>query len=285
MNTLLGIIGSPRRQGNSELLIKEIYRQLPEGWSLKLLRISDFNLRPCKGCYQCLFGKMTCVQKDDFSVVLEAMVRADAYAVVAPAYMFGANASLKLLLDRGLSFYRHIDDLWGKPAVGAVLAGFLGLEGYSKLAVDGFIRFIMAEHRASEVIYAAMPGEVFLQEEGKRAAKRLAQSLVAEERTPAETPGTPTCPLCGGDTFRFFDKTKMKCMLCSSEGTYEWEGEHLKVLVPPPPHPVLFTIDDARNHLAFLQGMKEQFLAKRKELRAVIDDYRGEGTWIRPAGE
>ncbi len=285
VKTLLGIIGSPRRLGNSELLIKEIYRQLPEGWNLKLLRISDFALRPCKGCYQCLFGKMTCVQKDGFQTVLEAMVEADAYAVVAPAYMFGANASLKLLLDRGLSFCRHLDNLWGKPAVGAVLAGFPGLEGHSKLVVDGFIKFIMADHRGSEVIYAAMPGEVFLQDGGKEAAKRLAQALIEGKPQTAEDSWTPKCPLCGGDTFRFLDGTRIKCMLCSNEGTYEWEGEQLKVAVPLPDHAIFLTIEDARNHFAFLQGMKEKFLEKRKELKTVIDDYREEGTWIRPQSE
>lgn len=282
VKTLLGLIASPRRLGNSELLVKEIYRQLPEGWSLRLLRISDFGIRPCKGCYQCLFGKMTCVQKDDFPLVLEALVQADAYAVAAPAYMFGANAALKLLLDRGLSFYRHLDDLWGKPAVGVVPAGFPGLEGYSKLMVDSFIRFIMADHRGSEVVYAALPGEVFLHEEGKQAAKRLARALITGRDEPMVHSSAPRCTLCGGDTFRFLDRTRIKCMLCSSEGTYSQDAEQLKVEMPPPQHPVFFTLQDARNHLAFLQGMKEQFLAKRKELKAVIQDYREEGTWIRP---
>ena len=285
VKTLLGIIASPRRLGNSELIVKEIYRQLPDGWNLKMLRISDFGLCPCKGCYQCLFGKMTCVQTDGFSLVLEALVEADAYVVATPTYFLGANAALKLLLDRGLSFYRHMDDLWGKPAVGVVLAGFPGLEGYAKLMVDSFIKIIMAEHRGSEVVYAALPGEVFLNEEGKTAARRLAQALVAGRQELVEDSSGSRCPLCGGDTFRFLDSTRIKCMLCSSQGTCVWEGGQLKVHVPRPDHPLFLTIADVRNHLAFLQAMKDKFLTRRAELKVVIQGYREEGSWIRPTDE
>ncbi len=46
-----------------------------------------------------------------------------------PTYFLGANASLKRLLDRGLSFYAHIDAPLGKTAVGVAIAGVAGLEG------------------------------------------------------------------------------------------------------------------------------------------------------------
>ena len=282
LKTLLGLVASPRRLGNSELMVKEIYRQMEPGWTLSLLRIPEFRLRPCVGCYQCLFKEGRCVQRDDLSVVLEAMVRADAYVVAVPTYLFGAHSSLKGLLDRGLTFSGHVDSLWGKPAVGVVLAGIPGLEGYTKLMVDSFIKFSLADHRGSEIVYAALPGEVFFSDQGKQTAKRLAQALTGEVSTHDADPLVPRCPLCGGDTFRFLKNGSVRCMVCSSEGTYEWDNEGLRLTTHRGDHVIFLSYEDVTNHFAFLRGMKDKFVAKRKELKAVVQGYADIGEWIRP---
>jgi hypothetical protein len=49
-----------------------------------------------------------------------------------------------------------------------------------------------------------------------------------------------------------------------------------------PEHPLFFSYEDAKNHLLYLQGLKEKFLAKRKEIKEVVKDYRDDGTWIGP---
>ena len=131
--TLLGIVASPRKFGNSELFIKELYLQLSGSWELQLIRLPEMDIRPCKACYQCLFGEEKCPQQDDFALVLETLAQADALVVAAPTYLLGANASLKRFLDRGLSFYAQLDRLWGKPAVGVAIAGIEGMEGCTKL--------------------------------------------------------------------------------------------------------------------------------------------------------
>ena len=165
--TLLGIVASPRKFGNSELFIKELYLQLEGQWELQLIRLPDMDIRPCKACYQCLFDQEKCPQQDDFNLVLETLRQADAYVVAAPTYLLGANASLKRFLDRGLSFYAHIDRLWGKPAVGVAIAGIEGMEGCTKLNVESFIRLTMGDLRGSDVVYGALPGEIFLRPGGK----------------------------------------------------------------------------------------------------------------------
>ncbi|MDR3553358.1 MAG: flavodoxin family protein [Syntrophobacteraceae bacterium] len=278
--TLLGILGSPRKLGNSELLVKELYRSLPEGWQLKLLRLPELDIRPCKGCYQCLFGEMRCPLDDDFPLALDALVKADACVVAAPAYLLGANASLKRFLDRGLSFNAHIDRLWNKPAVGAAIAGIVGMEGSTKLAVDSFIKMILGDHRGSVVLYGALPGEIFLTGEGREAAKHLAKALL-EQKHSSETSG-PVCQLCGGDTFRFLRNGGLRCMLCSSQGDYEWKEGRLQVRTFAGDHSLFLTYEDVRNHAEWLRGMKEKFMAMRKELKAVTQSYTQEGVWIRP---
>ncbi len=196
MKTLLGIVGSPRKYGNSELFIKEVHRQIEGEWRLRLMRLPELNLLPCRACYQCLFDKMRCPQKDDFNLALEALVQADAYVVAAPTYFLGANASLKRFLDRGLSYYAHLDQLWAKPAVGVAIAGIHGMEGYTKLAVDSFIKLTLADHRGSAVIYGALPGEIFLESPARDVAGQLAEAITRGKGSGASS--SPSCPECGG---------------------------------------------------------------------------------------
>ncbi len=282
VKTLLGLLASPRKMGNSELIVKEIYKQLPQGWALKLLRIPEFSIKPCLGCYQCLFREGRCVQKDEFPMVLEAMIQADAYVVASPTYLFGAPGSLKGLLDRGLTFSGYLDRLWGKPAVGVVLAGLDGMEGYAKLMVDSFIKFSMADLRGSEVVYAALPGEVLLSDQGKQVAKLLAKALLGETSERESEPHVPKCKLCGGDTFRFLKNGNIRCMVCSSKGTYGWKQGGLQIDTVRGDHAVFLSYDDAAKHFTFLRGMKDTFVARRKELKAAVQGYQDIGEWIRP---
>ena len=278
--TLLGIIASPRKFGNSEIFVKELFHGLEGAWDLKLLRLQDFDLRPCRACYECLFGEMKCPVDDDFSVVLEAMVRADALAVVSPAYLLAANGSLKKFLDRGLAFYGRAEQLWGKPAVGVAIAGIEGKEGATKLNVESFIKLTFGDLRGTEVVYGAMPGEIFLDGRGREAARWLAGAL----SDPAQriAPGVPVCPACGGDTFRFLPEGGVRCMLCSNTGRIECEDGKFEISMFRDEHPLFLTLEDVLRHAEWLRGMKEKFMERRKELRAVTREYTGVGHWIVP---
>ncbi len=278
--TLLGIVASPRKFGNSELFIKELYLQLSGSWELKLIRLPEMDIRPCKACYQCLFDQEKCPQNDDFSLVLETLALSDAYVVAAPTYLLGANSSLKRFLDRGLSFYAHLDRLWGKPAVGVAIAGIAGLEGYTKLNVESFIKLTMGDLRGSAVVYGALPGEIFLQTGGTETAKRLAQAL--SEGREKVNPSVPACPICRGDTFRFLPDGQVRCMLCSNSGSYVWQEGRLHMETKPGAHSLFLSYDEARQHADWLRGMKEQFLARRQELKAVTLKYTKMGSWVSP---
>lgn len=292
MKTLLGLIASPRKHGNCELFVKELFRQLPAGeWQLSLARLPALDIRPCKACYRCLFDEMTCPQKDDFNPTLEALAAADALVVAAPTYFLGANASLKRLLDRGLAFYGKLDRLWAKPGVGAAIAGIQGMEGYTKLNVDSFLKLSLADHRGSEVLYGALPGEIFLTDTAQATARRLAAALTADSKAPAaepdsepssDTDSAPRCPLCGGDTFRFLGGNRLRCMLCSSEGTFPWQGEPLSFTMQSGNHALFLSYEDAARHLTWLRTMKEQFQQKRASLKPLIQPFAGIGRWLDP---
>lgn len=276
--TLLGISGSPRKNGNCELIIKEIYAGMKEGWDLRLVRLRDLDIRPCKACYQCLFDEMRCPQQDDLFMVLEELSLADSWIVAAPTYLLSANSAVKTFLDRGLQLYAFLDRLWGKPAVAVAVAGIEGMEGSTKLNVESFAKLTFADLRGSAVIYGALPGETLLSAKNKQTASRLAQSLA--DPAARLVPEGPVCPICGGDTFRFINGGQIRCMLCSSSGKYDWKEGRLAIETRSPEHPLFLTRENVIRHAEWLRGMKQQFLDRRKELKEVTKDYLAVGTLV-----
>ena len=214
-----------------------------------------------------------------FSRSLAALAEADAYVVAAPAYLLSANGSLKKFMDRGLQFYAFVDRLWGKPAAGVAIAGIEGMEGSTKRDVESFIKLTMGDLRGSAVIYGALPGEALLSSANREIAEKLAKAIL----DPAEriSPAVSVCPLCGGDTFRFLPDGRARCMLCSGSGPWEWENGSLRFHVDSGEHPLFLSKDDVIRHAEWLRGMKEKFLERRKELKGVVKQYLGVGTFIK----
>jgi multimeric flavodoxin WrbA len=277
MKKILGLIGSPRKLGNSELMIKEISRNIPVPHELHLLRLSDFRILPCKGCYQCLFKKEKCVIQDDFNRVVKAMADADAFIVAAPAYFLGPNSALKQLLDRGLNFYSYAERLWGKPAVGIGIAGIEGLEGYTLLGIESFLKVILADNKKCLMVFGAMPGEIFLNEMNLKIAVDLASALFS----PAAEKQEPCCPLCSGTTFRFTGLNRVHCMLCSNSGTIEMVEEFPKFKMENRFN-MFFSKENALEHKKWLMGMKGRFMKQKNRLKEITLPYLKEGKWITP---
>lgn len=278
MKHILGIIGSPRNGGNCEIAIKEVSRHIPEPHELNLLRLADFNILPCRGCYGCLARDGQCVLKDDIHPILDAMSRADAIILAAPTYFLGANAGLKRFIDRAFSFYAHIDRMWGTPSVGICIAGIPGKEGHGLLGVENFLKIAMTDIKMTRVLYGALPGEVFLNEENRLAATEMGNALFS----PAPEPDTPRCPVCGGDTFRFLGGTDVRCMLCSNQGTMDTSSGVPVFAVERSDHDFFLSKAEVLKHRDWLVGMKNRFSELKTALKSVSLDYAKDGTWIKP---
>ena len=281
MKKVLGIIGSPRNLGNCEIMIKEISRQIPVSHELNLLRLSDFNILPCRGCYRCLPEGKQCVLKDDLNTVLQAMCDAEALVVAVPTYFLSANACLKRLLDRGLSFYNHSEKLWHKPAVAIGIAGIAGREGFTLLGVQSFLRLILAQEKGCRIIYGALPGDVFMSENNKKVAADLASALFGPFPATLE----PACPICGGDTFRFLGNSRVRCMLCSISGNMILENGRPAFEMNRNEVIIFANAQEALKHRDWLLGMKHDFIEKKAALKKISIEYRREGQWIRPIEE
>lgn len=278
MKRVLGIIGSPRKMGNSELMVKEISKKLTVPHDLRIIRLMDFDLKPCRGCYACIFGDKGCVIKDDYNVIMDEILAADAYIAAAPAYFLGPMSLMKLLTDRWLSLTPHADKMWGRPGVAVAVAGINGREGYTELGLESFLKMLLADIRGTEVVYGALPGEVLRNPDNRALAARLASSLFQETR---EESG-PSCPVCGGRTFRFYGGNKVRCMLCSNYGAFAAGEDEPSFHIAKGEHEMFTSLEASHAHREWLMGMKNRFLAEKGELKALTAEYAEHGTIVSP---
>jgi len=209
---------------------------------------------------------------------LNSIIEADALIVATPTYFLGANSSLKRLMDRGLAFYAHGEALWGKPAVGIGVAGIDGKEGYTLLGIESFLALILTENKKSVMIYGALPGEIFLNAKNKQMAAALASELF---KPPSEKDG-PSCPLCGGQTFRFLGDNRIRCMLCSNSGTIRMETDLPEFTIHKSDHDFFLSKENAKKHKEWLLGMKGRFIEQKSKLKEISFPYLNEGNWIKP---
>ncbi len=280
MKQVLGIIASQRQLGNCEIMVKEVSRQLEVPHRLQLLRLPDFRLRYCNGCYRCL-SRGGCVLNDDLNVILEAIAAADAVILAAPTYFLGAHACLKGLVDRGISFYAMAERLWGKPAVGIGIAGIEGKEGSTLLDIERLLVTLQADNRMSRIIYGALPGEAVMHEENRRLAGELADALFGEPAARLQ----PCCPLCGGATFRFLGDGRVRCMLCSNTGELEEGPSGPTLQITQSHHEFVTDRVAALEHQEWLKGMLARYREQREPLKEVKAAYQDETPWIRPSAD
>ena len=97
---VLGIVGSPRRGGNTEILLDEVLRGAQEaGARVGKVFLNDLDIAPCQACGACE-ETGECAQSDDMHSLLERMKRSDVWAFGTPVYWWGPSAQFKLFLDR-----------------------------------------------------------------------------------------------------------------------------------------------------------------------------------------
>jgi len=98
-----GICASPRKEGNSMILLKyalEAAREIPEV-KTEILDMHSKNYYHCKACGACGRKKQMCILKgDDFKEFFQKWVSADAIIISSPVYHMSVPSNLKAALDR-----------------------------------------------------------------------------------------------------------------------------------------------------------------------------------------
>jgi len=146
---LLGIVGSPRKNGNTEVMVREALEGCKAVSEVEtdIFLLAEKTIKPCISCYKCGERETPCIfmEKDDFKEIWLKYVEADGYIIGSPVYVMSITGQLKILLDR-LS-----QSMWGasqgihpvprRLKVGGAICQGASRYGGAELAVDYIIRY------------------------------------------------------------------------------------------------------------------------------------------------
>ena len=127
---VLAINGSPRKNGNTALLLQEALAPLREaGWEVETVQLGGKKIQGCRGCEKCAELKNgRCIFDNDLlNELLQKMLAADAMILGTPCYFTDMSAELKALVDRaGFVAYVNGGLFQGKIGAAVVAAGRAG---------------------------------------------------------------------------------------------------------------------------------------------------------------
>jgi multimeric flavodoxin WrbA len=96
--------GSPRREGNTDVLLGETFKAVSNGNEVIFFTLNDMNIRPCQNCGGC-DETGNCVLTDDMDNIYPAIREADRIIVASPIFFFGLSAQTKIMIDRCQAFW------------------------------------------------------------------------------------------------------------------------------------------------------------------------------------
>jgi multimeric flavodoxin WrbA len=188
---VLGIVGSTRKNGNTEVLVREVLdAAAKEGAETEMIFLSEFQLRPCNACHVC--DRTTppiCTIKDDVEKLTELMVKADGFIIGSPVYYGGVTSEVKIFIDRIGYLNRARERATFRNKIGGAVAvarraGLMGtldqLTGFlssMNMILPGSVRVRGIGNKR---------GEVRKDEEGMREARMLGSEMVTLMRLTKE---------------------------------------------------------------------------------------------------
>jgi multimeric flavodoxin WrbA len=189
VRNILGIVGSPREGGNTELLMQRLLGAAQqEGAATSLFTLAGKTIGPCLACADCAGGPPEfCVQRDDMMMLYSLMLWADAIVFGTPVYMGTMSAQLKAVFDRTRPLW-IMDNALSRKVAAAIAVGE-GRWGGQELAIQQ-IYWAALNHGMIVVGSASLPygnwevcgiadepGDVLADEHALNAAEGLGRRL------------------------------------------------------------------------------------------------------------
>jgi multimeric flavodoxin WrbA len=118
---VIGIVASPRKNGNTETLVQTVLDSAKEnGHSTKKYNLNELQFAGCQACMYCK-SHDHCKLEDGLTEVLDAVKQADAIVFGAPIYMMQLNGQFRLFEDRLYMFLGKDFKVSLKPGKKAII--------------------------------------------------------------------------------------------------------------------------------------------------------------------
>ncbi len=111
---VLGIMGSPRVGGNSDILLDQALAGAQSaGAEIEKVILNHKKISACQDCKKCNETGL-CALKDDMVEIHQKILKADAVIHSVPVYFWAMTAQMKAYLDRWCAFF-DANWTWHKP--------------------------------------------------------------------------------------------------------------------------------------------------------------------------
>ena len=156
--SVLGLYGSPRKGGNTDILLDEFLRGCEEsGATCERIRLARLKVGGCRGCGGCEKTGL-CVVEDDMQSVYEALEKCSHVVLAAPIYFYNVPAQAKAVIDRTQALWtrKYIREEAGQGTAGQDRGGFFIGVGATrgKRLFDGTLQTMRYFFDAIDVEYA-----------------------------------------------------------------------------------------------------------------------------------
>lgn len=177
---VVGVSGSPRKEGNTALLVQGVLKGI-EG-ETRFIPLAGLDIHPCQNCNRCLAEEQDCVIDDDIHWILEEIRRCDALVLGSPCYFSNVSAQLKMLIDRSVSLWGEGEGLKDKVGAAVVTQDVHGSGRGGELVMQALARYFVG----CGMVYAGATigeggnekGNVLNDQRAMGEAKRLAERLM-----------------------------------------------------------------------------------------------------------
>lgn len=173
---ILALSFSPRKKGNTEILLGEALRGAQqEGAEVELYSVSGKNIQPCDGCRVC-FRTDKCHIEDDMQELYDKLLAADGIIFGTPVYFFNITAQGRAVINRTYAFNRPEKSLANKVGGVIAVAGSIGVVDAVKDLYFYMVtqRMLPANYVAA---YGGARGDANKLEKGKQAAFELGREV------------------------------------------------------------------------------------------------------------
>ena len=111
MKKVIGIMGSPRKEGNTAKILRNISDKAPDGIQMETVNLTEYQINCCTGCCSCQNNSndFICSQNDDANLLLKKIIKADAVLYATPLYGHNFSGQMKVFLDRHTSLFKFVE--------------------------------------------------------------------------------------------------------------------------------------------------------------------------------
>lgn len=251
-----------RKLSNTEILIKEALLECEKaGMEIQFIRCDDLDIHICTGCCSCVAGLAMCTgngscihKNDDFPIIHEALMSADAVIVGSPTYVLAPTGNFKKVCDRlgpahDITFIKpaieagkregrdpktYPDERFLKKRVAALITvGGARTENWLSLAMPNMFEFTLSMDMSvidklqypAAMDYVSVIGREDVLERARKVGQNIAEAALAEteeERVKYRGDEEGVCPVCHEKILTITGPgTTVECPICGIKGELE----------------------------------------------------------------